>query len=136
MTRRPRPKRMDLTGSEQTRPAEVVRVVDGDSVVCDVDLGFYTRARASVRLVGLNARELEADGGPEARDHLAAVLPQGTHVWLTTIKPDKFTGRWDARITVGSTGECINDSLVASGWAAAWDGHGERPVPPWPRPEA
>lgn len=37
---------------------EVVRVVDGDTILVEVDLGFHTKTREMVRLFGINAPEV------------------------------------------------------------------------------
>ena len=117
--------------SDWTFAATVVRVVDGDTVDMDVDLGFSVWFRGSFRLLGLNARELHMPGGIEAKDNLALLLPVGCPVALTSTKVDKYGGRFDAVLTVG--GSSVNDQLIATGWAAAWTGDGVKPVPPWPR---
>ncbi len=113
--------------------AQVVRVIDADTVALDVDLGFGVWQRyQSFRLLGCNGRERSDVGGPEATAHLAAILPAGTFVSLASIKPDKYGGRYDAKITLPD-GRDLTQVLVAEGWAAAWDGKGSKPVPPWPR---
>ena len=118
-----------------TYRAEVLRVIDGDTVILDIDLGFSTwLCKQSVRLVGCNARELKDPGGAEAREHLSAMLPDGLAVTVTTVKPDKFGGRYDARVILPD-GRDVTSLLIAQGWAALWDGRGVRPIPPWPRRE-
>lgn len=117
--------------------ATVVGVHDGDSVNVVIDRGMYdykgsTDHPVPVRLVGCNANELTAPGGVEARDNLAAILTPGTAVVLTTVKPDKFAPRWDALVATATIPD-LAAHLVADGWAAAWDGTGKRPTPPWPR---
>lgn len=116
-----------------TYVAIVERVIDGDSVGLAVDLGFDTWHRGSFRLLGCNARELSQPGGPDAAANLAALLPAGTRVVIQSVKPDKFGGRYDAAVTLAD-GTDLVAQLVAQGWAAAWDGTGTKPVPPWPRP--
>lgn len=112
--------------------ATVDRVIDGDTLVASVDLGFHVWLRnQTFRLLGVNARELTQPGGPEARDNLAAII--GPTVTLTSIKPDKYGGRMLAIITL-TDGTDLSSLLVATGWAAAWDGTGPKPSPPWPRP--
>lgn len=37
-----------------------------------------------IRFLGLNAPELRDPGGLEARDYLAALLPQGSLVWVVS----------------------------------------------------
>lgn len=118
--------------------ATVLYAHDGDTFDCDVDFGFYLHhAPTPVRLLGCNARELSAPGGIEARDNLAALLPVGARVLLQTAKPDKYAPRWDAQVTYLTADGAVHDlvtDLIADGWAAAWDGKGSAPVPPWPRP--
>lgn len=115
-------------------PASVVRVIDGDTLILDVDLGFNVWVRnQSFRLLGLNAREKSEAGGREAKEHLAALVPPGTPVTLTSVKPDKFGGRYDALLGLAN-GRDLAETLIAEGWAAAWDGNGTKPSPTWPRP--
>lgn len=121
-----------MAGPSYVYRATVVSVHDGDTLTLDVDLGFFVHVVVPFRLAGINARELAQPGGPEARDHLAMLLPAGAVVTVASIKPDKFGGRWDAAITCDIFGDLAAE-LVASQWAAAWDGTGPKPVPPWPR---
>lgn len=112
--------------------ASVVRVVDGDTVLLDMDLGFYTYVRMSCRLAGLNCRELNEPGGSAAKTYLASLLPIGAELIVNSVKPDKYAGRFDAYLTLKGTK--INAKMIADGYAAKWDGKGPRPVPPWPIP--
>lgn len=117
--------------------AVVVKVVDGDTVNVIVDRGMYDYAGSvehpiPVRVAGCNARELSEPGGPEARDAVEALLPPGTQVVLHTVKPDKYAPRWDAYIETATVPD-LTTELVAQQWAAAWNGTGTAPVPPWPR---
>lgn len=134
----------------QTFAAVVTEVHDGDTFKCTVDLGVGTVAKdrdlgfhiyienhrvvlhADVRLLGCNARELAMPGGPEAGAHLVQVMPIGAKIALTTVAPDKYGGRYDATVTLAD-GINLVAELVAEQWAAAWDGVGSKPVPPWPR---
>lgn len=114
--------------------ATVIRIIDGDTIVVSIDLGFHTwRLNQTVRLAGCNARELsDPDGGPQARDNLAVLLPPGTHVVLHTVKPDKYADRYDA-VVIATDGVDIVETLIETGWLARWNGRGLKPVPPWPR---
>lgn len=110
-------------------------IEDGDGVVLDIDLGLKTwRLEENYRLIGINAREKAQPGGMEARANLAALLPPRTEVMLQSIKPDKYGGRWLGKVTLPN-GRDLAEVLVDTHWAAPWDGRGERPLPPWPRPE-
>lgn len=112
--------------------ATVVRVLDGDTIVMDVDLGFFMYVRMSCRLFGINAIELHDAGGSQAKTHLSSLLPAGTEVVVKSVQPDKYAGRFDGVVMLGDTN--INQTLVDQGYAAAWDGKGPHPVPVWPIP--
>lgn len=120
-----------MTG--RTYPAVVERVIDGDTVQLNVDLGFCVWCLQTFRLLGINAREHDMPGGPEATENLRAILAQPDVLTITSVKPDKFGGRYDAAITLPD-GRDLATLLVADNWAAAWDGRGTKPLPPWPRP--
>jgi endonuclease YncB( thermonuclease family) len=115
-----------------TYAAVVERVIDPDGLGLAVDLGFDTWHRGSFRLLGCNARELSQLGGREAAANLAALLPVGTQVTIRSVKPDKFGGRYLAVVTLPDGSDLVS-TLIAEGWAAAWNGTGTKPVPPWPR---
>ena len=110
--------------------ATVTSVHDGDTLTVQVDLGFDTTRTANVRLLGLNAIELSKPGGKEARDNLATLV--GTVVALHSVRWDKYGGRVDGSITLPD-GTDLGKLLINTGWAAAWDGTGAAPTPPWPR---
>lgn len=117
--------------------ATMVRVHDGDTIEVIVDRGFFdylgsTAHPIPIRILGINARELNEPGGPEAQANLAALLPVGSPVVLASSKPDKYAPRWDAAIQTPTIPD-LATALIAGQWAAAWDGTGTKPVPPWPR---
>lgn len=108
-------------------------VIDGDTIDVLVDLDVFDEwLMRRFRLLGCNARELRQPGGREARDNLQVLLPRGAEVAITSVKLDKFGGRYDAIVTLPD-GRDLVDVLVAGGWAVRWDGRGQRPVPDWPR---
>ena len=120
---------------EYVRRFRVERVIDGDTVAGSVDLGFNIYTRTSVRLAGINARELRDPGGAEARDHLTRLLPADLVLTIRSVKADKYANRVDA-IVVMPDGSNLNERLVREGWAAPYTGTGltSDHVPPWPRP--
>ena len=137
-----RPAFIDFMTRGGAGPALVATVHDGDTLDVHIDLGtkaLLGRALwahdVPIRLAGCNARELAQPGGPEARDHLAGLLPVGSPAQLSLVTVDKFGGRLDAVVTLPDGSDLVQ-LLIASNWAAAWDGTGARPVPPWPRPNA
>lgn len=71
--------------------ATVVRCVDGDSVIFDIDCGFDIQLRAqSVRLYGIDTAETR--GGTDelkalgnlAKDYVSQMIPEGSEVLLKT----------------------------------------------------
>jgi endonuclease YncB( thermonuclease family) len=112
--------------------AYVVRVVDGDTIVCDIDLGLRTWLRGyKVRLIGCNSAELSTEAGKAARDHLADILPEGTKLTLSMVKDYKYGGEFVAGVFLNGFDLVVD--LIVNQWAAPWDGRGAAPVPPWPR---
>ena len=114
--------------------ATVVDVHDGDTFTADIDLGFNIGIRYRVRLAGCNAIELGQPGGYEARAHLLGLIPVGSVCLVSSVAFDKFGGRIDATVRLDTTGPPVSYQMIVAGYAAAWDGTGPRPTPPWPIP--
>lgn len=107
----------------------VSRVVDGDTLDIQVDLGFGIWKYAKVRLIGLNAPELSTDKGKASAEILRLMLPVGTRVLVESIKPDKYGDRWNAIVWKGAgSSETVNAALIASGAALPWNGKGVKPT--------
>lgn len=112
--------------------ATVLRVVDGDTVDLDFDLGLRVHSTQRVRLFGINAPERYTEAGRVAFAALCAMLPVGKVVTVDTHKDktEKY-GRWLADITVPATQDsppiAISPTMVQHGWAVYWDGKGEKP---------
>lgn len=111
--------------------ANVLRVVDGDTVDVVADLGFHTWMKMRLRLRGIDAPELHAikDGKPDLETRLRAVASREaltakvvTPVRIKSTKADDF-GRYLADIFVGD--RYINAEMIAEGHAVAYKG-----VPP------
>lgn len=109
--------------------AKIVRVIDGDTVVADVDLGFGVWLRGlALRLAGLNTPELHgaaAAAGQAARQRLANLVLD-RDVSIDTHQGQEKYGRWLATIFVPEG--IVNDLLIAEKLAVPWDGHGARPA--------
>jgi micrococcal nuclease len=94
--------------------AELVRVVDGDTVILHVDCGFTMwRRHDSYRLGRIDAPEMSTPEGRIAKAALEAHL-QGKALVVQTQKADKY-GRY--LVEVFANGACVNDWLVAEGHA-------------------
>jgi endonuclease YncB( thermonuclease family) len=70
-------------------PGKVVRVIDGDTVVVDLDLGWRVfKNLEHVRIDGINAPEIRTEEGKRAADHARTLLKPGDHVLVeSTAKP-------------------------------------------------
>jgi micrococcal nuclease len=108
--------------------AELVRVVDGDTVDISVDLGFHISQQIRVRLNGINAPELSTPAGKAAKGFLEGLLPVGTSLRCNTVKDktEKY-GRYLADLTVqGSTGDLasksVNQTMLDAGQAIPYSG--------------
>jgi endonuclease YncB( thermonuclease family) len=129
---------------EYTRVIFPVAIIDGDTFVGEVDLGFYCYVRMSCRLAGLNAAEHNQPGGREATVELTNLLAPVDEddipvVVVRSVHADKFAGRFDAEVYVskrdasGAMVEIfVNQRLIELGVAVPWDGRGQRPLVPWP----
>ena len=90
-----------------TYSAKLIRVIDGDSVWLEVDLGFRMSLRDNFRLLGINTPELRSQD-PEikeraykAKDELERLLSSGD-ITIKTEKAGKY-GRWLVNIIVTPT---------------------------------
>lgn len=109
--------------------ASLVRVIDGDTLELDVDLGFWVRLRVPVRLAGLNAPERNTAKGRDARAFVEAWCQSHGPFTLETAKgPDKY-GRLLATVADARTGSNLNATLLGAGLAVEWNGKGPAPVP-------
>ena len=109
-----------------TRNAEILRVIDGDTWVLLVDLGFTVRVEIPVRLAGIDTPEvrgIESRAGKFVVKCLHEFLGERTKCVLHSERFDrgKF-GRSIGRIYID--GECINDWLVEQGFAWELDDNG------------
>lgn len=104
--------------------ATLVRVIDGDTVVLVVDLGFTVSVNIEFRLLGINAPEMKGAtklAGLNAKGHLEQLLAMGALSLKSekAVKTDKY-GRWLADITVtkpDSSSFNANQAMIADGFA-------------------
>lgn len=105
--------------TEWSVPARLVKVIDGDTVVCDLDLGWHIHLTSGVRLLGINAPEMSTPQGPAARDFLASLVAPGDPVTVVSTKllggTEKY-GRVLAAIRTAS-GQDVSTAMLAAGQA-------------------
>jgi micrococcal nuclease len=123
---------------DYTRGVTLVRVVDGDTVVLDIDMGWHVRSRWSCRLIGINAPDRGEGGYAEAKAALGTILAAGPlAVRSLKLDPDdKYGGRFDGLLFVRRGDEVllVQRWLIDHGYAVEWNGEGPRPLVPWPTP--
>lgn len=106
-------------------PAEVVRVLDGDSFEARIRIWLDQDVVTIVRLAGIDTAELDAPcdaaraRAAAARDFLSERLKAGV-VSLSDIRRDKFGGRVVARATAG--GADVASALAEAGLAQPYRG--------------
>jgi micrococcal nuclease len=80
----------------QYKIKQIVKVIDGDTVDVDIDLGFNLTIRQRVRLKGINAPESrttdkkEKKLGLESKEWLESNLSESNDWFIKTYKDDKY----------------------------------------------
>jgi endonuclease YncB( thermonuclease family) len=112
-------------------PAEVVAVLDGDTIAVKARIWLGQELATHVRLSGIDAPELHGKCDRErrlaaaARDFLAQRLAERP-VQLRDVRFGKYAGRVVARV-VTETGEDVAGALVEAGLARPYGGGTRRP---------
>lgn len=124
--------------------ADVLRVVDGDTILVMAEHWPTVFSRVSIRIGGIDAPEvrraacdLERAQGEEATAFLRRLLGVETddaglpsigvpQITLRNVRPGKYQGRMVAEVFTAS-GVNVGAALLAAGLAEPWDGTGARP---------
>jgi endonuclease YncB( thermonuclease family) len=107
-------------------PADVLRVLDGDTFEARVHLWPGLDVTTRVRLRGIDAPEMKARCGDErvraeaARDALRAILDQG-EVGVSRVTLDKYGGRVVADASTQATPD-VSAALLGAGVARRYSG--------------
>ena len=107
-------------------PAEVVRVIDGDTFEARVRVWPGLDVATKVRLRDIDAPELHARCADElakaeaARAALQTILAAG-RVTISRVGLDKYAGRVDAAVATRDTSD-VATALLNGGWARRYDG--------------
>lgn len=99
--------------------ATVTKVVDGDTLVLNIDLGFginYNNQR--IRLARINAPETSTKEGAEIKDIVTKLLLNQTVIIKTTKDSKDNYGRYLAEVYVEDLN--INDYLVDNNYAEVY----------------
>ncbi len=107
-------------------PADVLRVIDGDTFEARVRVWPGLDVDTKVRLRGIDAPELHARCADEhakaeaARGALETILAEGG-VAIAQVGVDKYGGRVDALASTRNTAD-VSAALLNGGWARSYDG--------------
>jgi micrococcal nuclease len=115
--------------------ATCVKVIDGDTIDAEIDLGFSVKIKKRIRLAGINAPEsrtrnlVEKKLGLAAKDRLIEMLDGAANCFeLESTELGKY-GRVLGRLHIDKiagkdviTKVCINDCMVKEGHAVEYDG--------------
>lgn len=98
-------------------PAKVRRVIDGDTIVLDIDRGqSIWSIGVRVRLVGIDCPEINSDAGLAAMQFVSAMIPPGSPCYVQTHSFDDF-GRWLGTVWAGEAERSLNQVLIESNHA-------------------
>ena len=110
---------------------KVIKVVDGDTIDIEIDLGFDLTKKERVRLGGIDTPEKRTKNleekamGLEATEYLTALLEGAVKLIVTTEKDGKF-GRMIGTLYMSleciETGSSINQMMIDDGFAWKYDG--------------
>lgn len=111
--------------------AEIIRVIDGDTLLVEAVPWPQQRIEVYVRVRGIDAPEIKSkcpairQRAEEARAALDGMLAASPHILLTNISGDKYFGRIVADVTL-EDGRNPAGEMMADGLAAAYHG-GRKP---------
>lgn len=100
--------------------ATIIKIIDGDTVDVQIDLGLRLYHETRIRLYGINAPELNTPAGQAAKLRLIQLLPIGSTITLQTHKDrrEKY-GRYLGTF-IDSDSHDINQRMILEGHAVAY----------------
>lgn len=96
----------------------MIRVVDGDTLHLDVDLGFDIKRKDAFRLYGLNAPEMSTEAGLAAKEWLIAKLTEGVLIITTHKDRREKYGRYLATLWIDQKN--VNQAMIEEGHAVPY----------------
>lgn len=112
------------------RVKKVTKVLDGDTIDVDLDLGFNISFSGRVRLSGIDTPEsrtkdlAEKKLGLEAKEYMKSLLDNSKIVVIKTEKPDSSEkyGRILGQVFIDGLNISVNQMLIDNGYAWEYDG--------------
>lgn len=107
-----------------TYEADVVRVIDGDTVDVRLDVGFDTHIFKRIRFLGIDTWEIrgeEYDKGVIAKDRLIELIEQADNVYVQTI----LDGEGKYGRVLGWLWLDTNGGIISANQILLEEGHGQ-----------
>jgi micrococcal nuclease len=112
------------------RIKSVGRVVDGDTIDADIDLGFDISLTKRIRLAGVDTPEsrttdkAEKELGLDAKNWLKHRLEEAKVIIIRTQLPDSTEkyGRIIGQLYINGEDVPLNQQMITEGYALAYDG--------------
>ena len=112
------------------RIKQITKVVDGDTVDADIDLGFDISLTKRIRLAGVDTPESrtsdanEKKYGLEAKEWLKHKVENAGHILIKTELPDSTEkyGRIIGHLFINDQESSLNDQMIVEGYAWTYDG--------------
>lgn len=107
---------------------KIIRIVDGDTLDVEIDLGFSIKIKQRLRLSGVNTNELHAtdaslrESANRAKLFMEDALIGKDNVSIFTTKPEKY-GRYLAEVFLkeqDGSFTSVNDMLLDNGLAQVY----------------
>jgi len=116
------------------RVKQVTKIVDGDTIDVDIDLGFSISYSQRLRLAGIDTPEsrttdkFEKSLGIESKDYLKSKLKDAKDIVVKTEKPDSSEkyGRILGWVYLDGNTKSVNEQMIEDGYA--WGYMGETKV--------
>ena len=112
------------------RIKSVLKVVDGDTIDADIDLGFDISLTKRIRLAGVDTPESrttdlkEKAMGLESKEWLKKKLEGAKDIIIKTELPDSTEkyGRIIGHLFINGQETSLNNQMITEGYALAYDG--------------
>ena len=112
------------------RIKSVTKVVDGDTIDADIDLGFDISLTKRIRFAGIDTPESRTTNlkekamGLESKEWLKKTLEGAKDILIKTELPDSTEkyGRIIGHLFINGQETSLNNQMITSGYALAYDG--------------
>ena len=112
------------------RIKNILKVVDGDTIDADIDLGFSISLEKRIRLAGVDTPESrttdlkEKAMGLESKEWLKKKVEFAKDIIIKTELPDSTEkyGRILGHLFINGEDVSLNNQMIADGYALAYDG--------------